>query len=379
MGREPDAGAAAPAEEVRLPPAWVVTDVDTVAQAEAGDVDAMGFVAQGYMDLATSENIEASDEERQAMFKEAMDWVNRRAKIIADREGDIDSVRKRAEAGDAAAQRNLGYRYSLGIDVEKDEALAFEWTKKAAEQGDAKAMFNLANDYARGQGTGADAAEALAWYRKAAGGWRELAANGGVQPGDCQALVIAGQGLLGEEGFSGVRDPEIGMEFLEIAALAGDAAAQFFMGAAHEYGYGTERDAGAAVGWYRKAAEQGHPGAQAFLGYALLSGEGTEKNAEEAVAWFRKAAEQGNSEAQQNLGRCLFYGEGCAENRAEAVEWYRKAAEQGEAGAMFNLGACYKDGTGVPADPAEAVAWFQRAAVFGHPRAAAVLEQMEQE
>ncbi len=471
-GRESEGGAG-PVEEVRVPPAWVVTDVDTAARAEAGDVDAMGFVADGYMDLATSENIEASDEERQAMFREAMSWVNRRAKIIVDREGDIDSVRKRAEAGDAAAQRNLGYRYSLGIDVEKDEALAFEWTKKAAEQGDAKAMFNLANDYAKGQGVGADAAEALGWYRKAAGCWRELVTNGGVQPGDCQALVIAGQGLLGEEGVSGVRDPELGMEFLELAALAGDAtaqaeaglgymlgngvpqdmakavewwrkaaeggeclamlwlgnayergdgvakddckakeywershaagcpeaterllsladeyregaeagdvSAQFFMGAALECGYGTERDAGEAVAWYRKAAEQGHPGAQAFLGYALLAGEGTEKNAEEAVEWFRKAAGQGNSEAQQNLGLCLFYGNGCEENRGEAAEWYRKAAEQGEAGAMFNLGACYRDGTGVPEDPAAAVDWFRRAAALGHPRAAAVLEQMGQE
>lgn len=377
-GRESEGGAG-PAEEVRVPPAWVVADWDTAARAEAGDVDAMGVVAKGYMELAASENIEAGDEERQAMLREALAWVNRRVKIIADREGDVESVRKRAEAGDAAAQRNLGYRYSLGIDVEKDESLAFEWTKKAAEQGDAKAMFNLANDYAKGQGVGADAAEALGWYRKAAGGWRELAANGGVLPGDCQALVITGQGLLGEEGISGVRDPEVGMEFLEVAALAGDASAQFFMGAAHEYGYGKERDAGEAVGWYRKAAEQGHPGAQAFLGYALLAGEGTEKNAEEAVEWFRKAAEQGNSEAQQNLGLCLFYGNGCEENRGGAAEWYRKAAEQGEAGAMFNLGACYRDGTGVPEDPVAAAEWFRRAAVLGHPRAAAVLEQMGQE
>ena len=203
---------------MRVPPAWVVADWDTAARAEAGDVDAMGFVAKGYMELAASENIEAGDEERQAMLREALAWVNRRVKIIADREGDVESVRKRAEAGDAAAQRNLGYRYSLGVDVEKDESLAFEWTKKAAEQG--------------------------------------------------------------------------------------------------------------------------------------------------------------NPEAQQNLGLCLFYGEGCEENRAEAAEWYRKAAEQGEAGAMFNLGACYKDGTGVPEDPAEAVVWFRRAAALGHPRAAAVLEQM---
>lgn len=468
-GRDSEGGAG-PVEEVRVPPAWVVTDVDTAALAEGGDVDAMGFVAKGYMELAASENIEAGDKERQAMLREALAWVNRRAKIIADREGDVESVRKRAEAGDAAAQRNLGYRYSLGVDVKKDESLAFEWTKKAAEQGDAKAMFNLANDYAKGQGVVADAAEALGWYRKAAAGWRELVANGGVQAGDCQALVITGMDLLGEEGVSGVRAPELGLEFLEIAALAGDAptqaelglrymlgdgvpqdmakaaewwrkaadggecramlwlgtayergdgvekddckakeywershaagwlaatekllsladeyreaaeagdaSAQFFMGAALECGYGTERDAGEAVAWYRKAAEQGHLGAQAFLGYALLAGEGTEKNAEEAVAWFRKAAGQGNSEAQQNLGLCLFCGEGCEENQVEAAEWYRKAAEQGEAGAMFNLGACYKDGTGVPEDPAEAVVWFRRAAALGHPRAAAVLEQM---
>lgn len=317
-GRDSEGGAGS-VEEVRVPPAWVVTDVDTAALAEGGDVDAMGFVAKGYMELAASENIEAGDKERQAMLREALAWVNRRVKIIADREGDVESVRKRAEAGDAAAQRNLGYRYSLGVDVEKDESLAFEWTKKAAEQGDAKAMFNLANDYAKGQGVGADAAEALGWYRKAAAGWRELVANGGVQAGDCQALVITGMDLLGDEGVSGVRDPELGLAFLEIAALAGDAPTQAELGLRYMLGDGVPQDMAKAAEWWRKAADGGECRAMLWLGTAYERGDGVEKDDCKAKEYWERSHAAGWLAATEKL-------------LSLATE-YREAAEAGDASA----------------------------------------------
>lgn len=117
-----------------------------------------------YAELLQRPDFLLDRDERETMME---DWVHRRDKALADCEGDLDSVRKRAEAGDAAAQRNLGFRYSRGVDVEKDEKLAFEWTKKAAEQGDMEAMYNLADDYASGRGVEKNDGKADEWHAKA--------------------------------------------------------------------------------------------------------------------------------------------------------------------------------------------------------------------
>ena len=63
-----------------------------------------------------------------------------------------DSLREKAEKGDAIAQFNLGLVYVKGRGVPKDEAEAVKWFRKAADQGDAQAQFNLGVTYAKGRG-----------------------------------------------------------------------------------------------------------------------------------------------------------------------------------------------------------------------------------
>jgi hypothetical protein len=58
---------------------------------------------------------------------------------------DLEPLRKKAEAGDAAAQFSLGLRYGNGEGVPKDYAEAMKWLRKAAEQGDASAQCDLGN------------------------------------------------------------------------------------------------------------------------------------------------------------------------------------------------------------------------------------------
>ena len=43
---------------------------------------------------------------------------------------DLEALRKAAEAGDAAAQCNLGLRYAIGEGVAEDEAEAVKWYRK---------------------------------------------------------------------------------------------------------------------------------------------------------------------------------------------------------------------------------------------------------
>ena len=58
-------------------------------------------------------------------------------------EESFESVRLRAEQGDAKAQYNLGVSYDNGRGVPQDDKEAAWWTWLAADQGHAKAQYNL--------------------------------------------------------------------------------------------------------------------------------------------------------------------------------------------------------------------------------------------
>ncbi|MDS4057067.1 MAG: tetratricopeptide repeat protein [Candidatus Contendobacter sp.] len=69
---------------------------------------------------------------------------------------DVQTVRLKAEQGDAAAQFRLGQMYAKGEGVKQDYAQARQWYQKAADQGHADAQFNLGTMYANGQGVKQD-------------------------------------------------------------------------------------------------------------------------------------------------------------------------------------------------------------------------------
>ena len=80
---------------------------------------------------------------------------------------DIAALRVQANAGDAAAQFNLGVMYANGEGVPQDDAQATAWYRKAADQGLARAQFNLGGMYATGEGVPQDYVEAHKWYNLA--------------------------------------------------------------------------------------------------------------------------------------------------------------------------------------------------------------------
>ena len=80
----------------------------------------------------------------------------------------LAKIKKKAGAGDADAQFDLGYMYYHGYSVPKDYAKAVKWFRLAADQGDAKAQRNLGCMYQRGQGVPKGNAKAVKWFRKAA-------------------------------------------------------------------------------------------------------------------------------------------------------------------------------------------------------------------
>ena len=363
---------------------WMRRRAETLASA--GDADAMVAVSKGYAELLQRPDFLLDRDEMETVMEECMQWVHRRARVMADREGDLESVRKRAEAGDPAAQRNLGFRYSLGVDVEKDEKLAFEWTKKAAEQGDARAMLNLANDYAHGRGCTADAKESLAWYRKAATGFRELAIKG--EKLDLRPLVLTGQKLLKDEPPSAIRDSALGAKFLEIAARCGDAEGMRLFGEQFAIGKAVEEDFDTALLWLRRADRRGDEEALGIIRqiHDIASRRLFQKVSEKAdagdpeskalveefakllkksalgdeLAMTQASAIIGYAPMQAELGRNYMMGTMVAQDKRKAVEWLKKAADQGECRAQFWLGLAYELGDGIEKDDCRALTLWQR-------------------
>jgi TPR repeat protein len=79
----------------------------------------------------------------------------------------VSFYRAAADAGDAAAQNNLGKFYETGRAVPQDAALSFSLYARAAETGFPPAQLNLARLYAAGTGVERNLATARAWAERA--------------------------------------------------------------------------------------------------------------------------------------------------------------------------------------------------------------------
>lgn len=88
---------------------------------------------------------------------------------------DAAGVQARAERGDAAAQVELGLRYTDGSGVRMDYSRAAEWFRKAALQGNADGQLELGVMHVNGEGMETNPREGYAWYVLSAGQGNEIA------------------------------------------------------------------------------------------------------------------------------------------------------------------------------------------------------------
>jgi TPR repeat protein len=73
-----------------------------------------------------------------------------------------------AEQGNASAQAELGWMYSVGRGVPQNFLLAAKWYRRAAEQGNGNAQFALGLLYNKGEGVPRDLLLAYMWLNLAA-------------------------------------------------------------------------------------------------------------------------------------------------------------------------------------------------------------------
>ena len=256
--------------------------------------------------------------------------------------------RKASVQGHVEAQAALGAMELLAAgDSPKDPS----WLRNAAARGSVNAQVNLGVAYAKGMGLPTDSAESVALWAKAA------------EVGSVYAQYNLGVAYATGDGVP--EQPAIAIEWWRKAADQGHADSGYQLGIAYSVGWGAPKDEAKAFVLWGKFAEQGHANSQFRLGIAYQDGSGVPKNLTRSVEWLRKAADQGQAESEFFLGQAYFLGAGVPKDVPKAVEWYRKAAEHGFWPAQYELGRAYYAGEGVPKDATKAAEWWLKSAEQG--------------
>ncbi|WP_201860648.1 SEL1-like repeat protein [Microvirga soli] len=157
---------------------------------------------------------------------------------------------------------------------------------------------------------------------------------------------------------------------LRQAALSGDAAALYEIGARLTEGRGMVEDAAAAVRLFERASQAGLPPAQERLAGMFEKGLGVGRDLKQAVSWYERAAQGGHVRAMHNLATLLASGAHAKPDYVTALRWYTEAAEAGFRDSQFNTGLLLTRGIGSKPNLPGAFQWFSVAAAQGDAEAA---------
>jgi hypothetical protein len=219
---------------------------------------------------------------QQSLPKSTQELLAASARVEALSLGDFKTLLSQAQSGDREAQYLMGLIYERGLLVPRDFSATRSWILKSAEQG-----------------------------------------------------YVPAQGLIGRMYLVSVRDdgpiPDYADadRWLRLAAIQGDADAQFWLGTGYERGWFGGTDYREALKWLRKAAAQGLPNAQYCLGQMHEEGKGVPESDFLAASWYRKAADHfpraghvgGIWEAEVQLANLYRHGR-LPKDDTEAYMWF---------------------------------------------------------
>jgi localization factor PodJL len=157
---------------------------------------------------------------------------------------------------------------------------------------------------------------------------------------------------------------------LRQAALSGDAAALYEIGARLAEGRGMAEDLTAAARLLERASQAGLPPAQERLAAMFEKGHGVGRDLKQAVFWYERAALGGHVRAMHNLATLLATGANGKPDFATALRWYIEAAEAGFRDSQFNTALILTSAIGSKPNLPKAFQWFSLAAAQGDAEAA---------
>ncbi|KAI9015707.1 hypothetical protein CLU79DRAFT_765442 [Phycomyces nitens] len=310
------------------------------------------------------------------------------------------------------ANRILGFMYSQGMGVQKDDLKARTLYKVAASQGDAYALSLLADQAENGRGCKKNVTEALDLYEKAAKGgayaavyakaillhrmdrrteayvWFSKAATSttAVKNADDRNFLFRARLMLARYHINGwgqsVCDPVGGFkDLLDLAKTGEFWEAHYWIGAGYESGIKNmnnqtviEPNLKLAFDYYEQGALHGDVDLMHKVARMLANGfthqSVTIKDQVKAFGWYTKAASEGHPTAQYSLG--LYYANGLPPLKKpdipKAIELYRAASKNGLPDPMISLAQL------LIANPSEsdsvhkeAIEWLNTAVEMEHP------------
>jgi hypothetical protein len=258
---------------------------------------------------------------------------------------------RKAEQGDAGAQRALGMSYFEGRQVDRDYALAAMWLRKAAGHGDAAAQVSLGYLLEGGLGVAQDETEAAKWYaRAAASGLASGQLNLGI-------MYLNGTGVP--------QDDSVAFQLFVSAANKGNDYAQVYLGDLYLWGRGVTADMRQAEKLFESAGRRRNGLALYNLGILYTRTPGHEHNDLRAADYLKRAIDTGYTPATHELGLLLLLRRELEPSYGSGMHYLREAAEDRNWKSAAVLGVMYRDDKYGSANPGESYLWFRISAIAG--------------
>ncbi len=284
---------------------------------------------------------------------------------------------------------NIGLSYYLGIEVEKDDTLAFIFFRKAAWCGDYMSQLYISNRFFDGIGTDINIDSSYFYLMRC------------VEKKIPEAIFNLGMHyFVGDE----IKDKDVIKSFhlYKESANLNNAVAQCVVGTYYGMGNYIERNIDSAIYYYSLSSEQGYylscrllgmlyyiketgkynvvlankyfemaaiqddALSQYYLATTYLSDE--LKDDEKYLFWLEKAAKS-DDKAQYKLALMYFDGEIVKKDYSKMRYYLKKSANSGNVEAQLFYGLMYNEGVSVPKDTRKAKYWIKKSAESGYAEA----------
>jgi TPR repeat protein len=249
--------------------------------------------------------------------------------------GDIDLLMDRANAGELAAQRELGEALLAGKNVPADEVVGVAWLQQAAEKGDARAHFSLFKHYQKNAGNEGAQAAARNHLRRAG------ALGHPVAQAHLAEILLSRAEKLADRSAEQARAREAGVALMQRAARGKSALSIYALhklADMHLRGSHVPRSIELAVGHLERASDNGDGDASYRLARIYLDdANGPLHSVKVGLFHLHKAGNRHVPDASAELADRYLHGDLVPRDLDAAEEWAEFAIKSGRSSAMTTL------------------------------------------
>lgn len=272
-------------------------------------------------EAASIEKAKSLMKEVEELYKAAADKGNFQAKfalgLVYAQSSEAEKNKKAfalfkecADDSNPAVDYAIACMYDLGIGVQRDYWLSFEWFKKAYDAGYKKALFNLIYAYMTGLGVKKNYTKAINLCRDA------------VNQGVVEANYFAG--VCFKYGFDVDQNNDKAMELFGYAAEVEYAPALYQLGLLNDSYYGYSSNDKKAKEYYSKAYSLGSMDAGAELARLML-----DQDKKKAIEMLQNVASKHSVVGNEVLAELYEEGKYIAQDLSKALNYYKAAADLG--------------------------------------------------